>query len=230
MVKYLFLLVGLTSQALAQSDNERSHILQCRAQRDSLSTDATENKTIASAGTEITALNEADTLQPNSMPEHSEQSTQLASSTQLDQPLPEELPPEEVVITLVNPTREQRAMLSEPTFPAVKNSVFDPQATDETQPSTSPQTQPFEKYEVFYEFEFSDGLLRPQLEKLTRSFFPEFSVSWDNYHIPYRWQGHYLLKGDDRWALLNRVVESFAITVTVNGNYVMEFNAKQEQQ
>lgn len=209
MVKYLFLFAGFASQALAYTDNERSHILQCRAQRDSLPRETVENTPVSPTVSKVPELIEQPLTRQDSAPEQVQPKA------------------EEVVINLVNPTLEERIKLNEPAFPSVKDSVFD--ASTVTEASSVSSTQSSESIEVSYEYKFHDGLLRPQLEALTNSFFPEFSISWDKYHIPYRWQGEFLLTGKDRWALLNRVVESFGISVTVNGNFVMEFSAMEEK-
>lgn len=213
MVKYLFLLAGFASQGFAQTDNEKSHILTCRAQRDAVRV--------------TSVLDESSTLPIANPATDRGQNPQLASQTLSTSEQQALVSYRKEPIALLNPTAEQRHLLNEPTFPGLKNRVFDSSANQTEK--DEPDADQAQRYLAIYEHRFVDGLLRPQLEALTTNFFPEFSVSWDNYHIPYRWQGEFLLKGKDRWALLNRVVESFGIGVTVNGNFVMEFNAAEEQ-
>lgn len=130
---------------------------------------------------------------------------------------------------VINPTLAQRKTLLQSSIPTSATKTLELGKANISNTTIADEQSLGSHHNIGYEFTLIDGLLRPQLEQLVTLLFPDFSANWSQYQMPFKWQGKYTLSGPDRWALLDSVLSSYGIRLTVNRNHVMTFIAKESE-
>lgn len=76
-----------------------------------------------------------------------------------------------------------------------------------------------------YEFTLKSGLLKQQINALLKKYFKEYAPYWEEgVDFNAEWFGDYTIKADDRWVLLNQLLDSYQLSLKVKKNDVLHFN------
>ncbi len=76
-----------------------------------------------------------------------------------------------------------------------------------------------------YEYDLKTGLLKPQINDIVALFFAEYTPYWEEgVDFNQEWFGSYSIKSEDRWEMLNKVLQSYGLSLKVTKNDVLHFN------
>lgn len=76
-----------------------------------------------------------------------------------------------------------------------------------------------------FEFTLKNGLLKKQINNLLGKYFSEYTPYWEEgVDFNEEWFGEFTLTSEDRWGLLNKLLDSYSLSLKVKKNDVLHFN------